>query len=41
MLLIIPLSLAIATPAAEPAEAGSAGQQSFKTALAEAFGHRS
>jgi MFS family permease len=41
MLLIIPLSLAIATPAAETAEAGSAGQQSFKTALAEAFGHRS
>jgi MFS family permease len=41
MLLIIPLSLAIATPAAEPAKAGSADQQSFKTALAEAFGHRS
>ena len=41
MLLIIPLSLAIATPAAEPANAGSARQQSFKTALAEAFGHRS
>jgi len=41
MLLIIPLSLAIATPAAEPATAGSASQQSFKTALAEAFGHRS
>jgi MFS family permease len=41
MLLIIPLSLAIATPAAEPANAGSASQQPFKTALAEAFGHRS
>jgi MFS family permease len=41
MLLIIPLSLAIATPAAEPARVGSADQQSFKTALAEAFGHRS
>jgi len=41
MLLIIPLSLAIATPAAEPADAASASQQSFKTALAEAFGHRS
>jgi len=41
MLLIIPLSLAIATPAAEPVRAGSANQQSFKTALAEAFGHRS
>ncbi len=41
MLLIIPLSFAIATPAAEPAHAGSASQQTFKTALAEAFGHRS
>jgi len=41
MLLIIPLSFAIATPAAEPAKAGSANRQSFKTALAEAFGHRS
>jgi MFS family permease len=41
MLLIIPLSLAIATPAAEPAKAGGASQQSIKTALAEAFGHRS
>ena len=41
MLLIIPLSLAIATPPAEPAKAGGASQQSFKTALAEAFGHRS
>jgi MFS family permease len=41
MLLIIPLSLAIATPAAEPVQAGRANQQSFKTALAEAFGHRS
>jgi len=40
MLRIIPLSLALATPPAstnEPVEA----QQSFKTALAEAFGHRS
>jgi MFS family permease len=41
MLLIIPLSLAIATPPAAPAKAGAADQQSFKTALAEAFGHRS
>jgi MFS family permease len=41
MLLIVPLSLAIATPAAEPANAATAPQQSFKTALAEAFGHRS
>ncbi|MBV9460442.1 MAG: MFS transporter [Bradyrhizobium sp.] len=41
MLLIVPLSLAIATPAAEPANVATAPQQSFKTALAEAFGHRS
>ena len=41
MLLIIPLSLAIATPPASPAKAGVADQQSFQTALAEAFGHRS
>ncbi len=41
MLLIVPLSLAIATPPAPPAKAGIAGQQSFQTALAEAFGHRS
>jgi predicted MFS family arabinose efflux permease len=41
MLLIIPLSLAIATQPALPAKAGVADQQSFKTALAEAFGHRS
>jgi MFS family permease len=41
MLLIVPLSLAIATPAAASADVPAAGQQSFKTALAEAFGHRS
>ena len=41
MLLIVPLSLAIATPPASAAGAPAAGQQSFKTALAEAFGHRS
>ncbi|WP_024508227.1 MFS transporter [Bradyrhizobium sp. ARR65] len=41
MLLIIPLSLAIATPPALPAKTGVADQQSFQTALAEAFGHRS
>ncbi|HET7886204.1 MAG TPA: MFS transporter [Bradyrhizobium sp.] len=42
MLFILPLSLALATsPAAAPAEAPVADQQSFRTALAEAFGHRS
>jgi MFS family permease len=41
MLLIVPLSLAIATPAAASADVPAASQQSFKTALAEAFGHRS
>ena len=43
MLLIVPLSLAIATPAAPASSANVpvADQQSFKTALAEAFGHRS
>src|SRR4029079_1204020 len=39
MLLIVPLSLAIATPAsaAPTANAPAADQQTFKTALAEAF----
>jgi MFS family permease len=41
MLLIIPLSLALATPPAPPAHVAPADQQSFMTALAEAFGHRS
>jgi MFS family permease len=41
MLLIVPLSLALATPPAAPVKAAVADQQSFKTALAEAFGHRS
>jgi MFS family permease len=42
MLLIVPLSLAIATPpAASSSNVPAADQQSFKTALAEAFGHRS
>src|SRR6201746_822258 len=42
MLLIIPLSLALSTPQqATDSKAPSAGDQSFKTALAEAFGHRS
>jgi MFS family permease len=41
MLLILPLSLALATPPAAAEDARAADQQSFKTALAEAFGHRS
>jgi MFS family permease len=41
MLLIIPLSLALATPAATSTNLPVVQQQSFKTALAEAFGHRS
>src|SRR6201995_1669205 len=41
MLLIVPLSLALATPPATSADVPAADQQSFKTALAEAFGHRS
>ncbi|WP_426440937.1 MFS transporter [Bradyrhizobium genosp. P] len=41
MLLILPLSLALATPRAETTSVPVADQQSFKTALAEAFGHRS
>ncbi len=40
MLLIVPLSLALSTPASSTTVA-EADQQSFKTALAEAFGHRS
>src|SRR5882762_7419280 len=41
MLLIIPLSLALATPPATASNVPVAEQQSFRTALAEAFGHRS
>ena len=41
MLLIVPLSLALATPPATSENVPVADQQSFKTALAEAFGHRS
>jgi MFS family permease len=41
MLLIIPLSLALSTPPATAANMPAVQQQSFKTALAEAFGHRS
>ena len=41
MLLIVPLSLALATPPATAVKVAVADDQSFKTALAEAFGHRS
>ena len=41
MLLIVPLSLALSTPPAEAADVPAPDQQSFATALAEAFGHRS
>src|SRR5664279_5767447 len=41
MLLIIPLSLALATPPATSVNVPAADQQSFRTALAEEFGHRS
>jgi MFS family permease len=41
MLLIVPLSLALSTPPVAPANVPASDQQSFKTALAEAFGHRS
>ena len=41
MLLIVPLALALVTPPATTSKTPSAGDQSFKTALAEAFGHRS
>ncbi len=41
MLLIVPLALALSTPPAASTNVPTADQQSFKTALAEAFGHRS
>src|SRR3984957_14258944 len=42
MLLVVPLSLALATPPSSSSGAASATQeQTFKHALAEAFGHRS
>jgi MFS family permease len=41
MLLIVPLSLALATPPATSTNVPAADDQSFRTALAEAFGHRS
>ncbi len=41
MLLVVPLSLALATPASASSPAALAEQQTFRHALAEAFGHRS
>jgi MFS family permease len=41
MLLIVPLSLALSTPPATETDVPAAQQQSFGTALAEAFAHRS
>jgi MFS family permease len=41
MLLVVPLSLALATPAVAASDAPVVQQQSFKQALTEAFGHRS
>ena len=41
MLLVVPLSLALATPASASSPAVLAEQQTFRHALAEAFGHRS
>jgi MFS family permease len=41
MLLVIPLSLALATPAVAAASGPAVREQSFKQALSEAFGHRS
>jgi MFS family permease len=41
MLLVIPLSLALATPSVAASDVPAAQQQSFKQALVEAFGHRS
>src|SRR5271169_6975494 len=41
MLLVVPLSLALATPSSTKATVSLVEQQTFKHALAEAFGHRS
>jgi MFS family permease len=41
MLLVIPLSLALATPGVASGDVALAERQTFKQALAEAFGHRS
>ncbi len=41
MLLVVPLALALATPPATAGAVAAAEQQTFRHALAEAFGHRS
>ena len=41
MLLVVPLSLALATPTSDSGAVAATDQQTFKHALAEAFGHRS
>ena len=41
MLLVVPLSLALATPSSAKTAVAVTEQQTFKQALAEAFGHRS
>jgi MFS family permease len=41
MLLVLPLSLALAAPTQKPSTIATVPEQSFKHALAEAFGHRS
>jgi MFS family permease len=41
MLLVVPLSLALATPVSAPSPVAVREQQTFKHALSEAFGHRS
>ncbi len=41
MLLVLPLSLALATPTQKASNIATVPEQSFKHALAEAFGHRS
>jgi MFS family permease len=41
MLLVVPLSLALATPLSAPSPVAAREEQTFKNALAEAFGHRS
>nr|HEV8009378.1 MFS transporter [Bradyrhizobium sp.] len=41
MLLVVPLSLALATPTSDSGAVAATDQQPFKHALAEAFGHRS
>jgi len=41
MLLVVPLSLALATPTSDSSAVAATDRQTFKHALAEAFGHRS